>query len=314
MTGNVTSSHNGPNGLVHEALIYHGEPDLGDALAGFVHAAADAGEPVLVALPADKLERLRDRLARETAVIEFTDITPLAGNPARLLPVVSDWVAEHDGQARVISEALWPGRSYAEAAECLRHDALINHALADMPASILSPFDGESLAGDVLSGAELTHPTVLERGTRRSSDAYEDPVTLLRSDRWPLESRPELVAEHAFGGSLRQLRHAISADPLTQTLSPQRQADLVLAVNEAATNAVRHGDERCTAAMWSDDTGVVAEIGCLSPVGDPLAGRRRPPADAFAGRGLWLINHLCDLVELRSDDDSTTIRMHMQAA
>jgi hypothetical protein len=30
------------------------------------------------------------------------------------------------------------------------------------------------------------------------------------------------------------------------------------------------------------------------------------------GRGLWLINQLCDLVELRSDGSGTTLRMHVR--
>jgi len=45
-----------------------------------------------------------------------------------------------------------------------------------------------------------------------------------------------------------------------------------------------------------------------------MAGRRRPAADAAAGRGLWLINQLCDLVELRSGAAGTTLRMHIRAA
>lgn len=314
MLGNDTSSHTEADGLVHEALIYHGDSDLADALAGFLRASAAADEPVLVALPPDKLQRLGECLAEHAPAAEFSDITPMAGNPACLLSVVSDWLGDRHGRARVVSEALWPGRSYPETVECLRHDALVNHALADIPGSILSAFDGESLDAETLAGAELTHPTVLEHGVRRRSPQYEEPLALLQSDRWPLESRPEPASEHAFTGSLRELRRAVAHDPLLQALSPERQADFVLAINEAATNAVRHGDERCRAAVWRDATRVVAEIACLSSVEDPLAGRRRPAVDAPGGRGLWLINQLCDLVELRSDEDGTTVRMHMQAA
>jgi hypothetical protein len=47
---------------------------------------------------------------------------------------------------------------------------------------------------------------------------------------------------------------------------------------------------------------------------EALAGRRRPAAGAAGGRGLWLINQLCDLVELRTGDSGTTLRMHLQDA
>jgi len=46
---------------------------------------------------------------------------------------------------------------------------------------------------------------------------------------------------------------------------------------------------------------------------DPLAGRvRHGPDDS--GHGLWLVNQVCDLVELRSGDAGTTVRMHMRRA
>jgi hypothetical protein len=31
----------------------------------------------------------------------------------------------------------------------------------------------------------------------------------------------------------------------------------------------------------------------------------------MGGHGLWLVNQVCDLVEMRSDDSGTTIRLHM---
>ena len=31
-----------------------------------------------------------------------------------------------------------------------------------------------------------------------------------------------------------------------------------------------------------------------------------------AGRGLWLVHELCDLVQLRSSPAGTVVRMHMQ--
>jgi hypothetical protein len=44
---------------------------------------------------------------------------------------------------------------------------------------------------------------------------------------------------------------------------------------------------------------------------DPLAGRRRPSLDARGGHGLWIVNEVCDQVEILSDETGTTIRMHM---
>ena len=43
---------------------------------------------------------------------------------------------------------------------------------------------------------------------------------------------------------------------------------------------------------------------------DPLAGRRAPALDAEGGVGLWTVNQLCDLVEVRTNNGGTTIRVH----
>ncbi len=43
---------------------------------------------------------------------------------------------------------------------------------------------------------------------------------------------------------------------------------------------------------------------------DPLVGRHRPVAGANGGIGLWIVNQLCDLVEVRTAPGGTTIRLH----
>src|SRR5581483_5509659 len=103
-------------------------------------------------------------------------------------------------------------------------------------------------------------------------------------------------------------------DPLVAALDPERRADLVFAVNEAASNAVRHGDGSARARVWRDDGDVVGEISTTTTIDDPLAGRRTPdPADG-GGRGLRLINQVCDLVEVRSGAEGASVRMHVGVA
>ena len=122
------------------------------------------------------------------------------------------------------------------------------------------------------------------------------------------------ISDLHFGGDLWALRRRLADDELLAVLDPDRRDDLVLAVNEAASNAVRHGDGTCRARIWRAGDRVVSEIATASPIDDPLAGRRRPDVEATSGRGLWLINQLCDLVELRSGPRGTSVRMHVDVA
>ena len=43
-------------------------------------------------------------------------------------------------------------------------------------------------------------------------------------------------------------------------------------------------------------------------IGDPLVGRRVPDPMQEDGRGVWMANQLCDLVQIRSSDAGTIVR------
>jgi hypothetical protein len=312
MTEELSTSAEHGEGLLHEALLYRDRSELEAVAQEFAHGGIAAGEPVLIAVPRANLEWLRAALADDAADVHFEDMNEVGRNPARILPMIQEWVDQHDGRARVISEAMWPERSYAETAECLRHEALVNHALAGSGARILCPYDAEHLDATVLEGAALTHPVLRDAAGSRPSERYEDPLGGSLTERWPLGDPTEPMSEHIFAGDLRSLRHAVVADPTLEGLSRERREDVVFVVNEVATNVVRHGDGHCTARLWHDGRSVVSEVSFETLVPDVLAGRRRPAPDALSGRGLWLINQVCDLVELRTGGTGTTLRMHVR--
>ncbi len=306
------SSHSPRAGFVHEALIYRDEAEFDAAMHLFLQEAAAAGEPVLVALPGPHLEHVREALGDVAGEARLEDVAQVGRNPSRLLSMIEEWVASHDGHARVVSEVVWPGRSHAEAVEALRHEALVNHALAGSGATVMSPFDAEHLDEDILAAVEMTHPIVVEGGRRRAGTSYTDPLSTAFRELWPLEDPTGPVSEHPLVGSLLELRRAITDDPALGSLSAERRSDLVFAINEAASNAVKHGNETCLTRIWHDGDEVVTEVSSHAGIQDVMAGRRRPAADALQGRGLWLINQLCDLVELRSGTSGTTLRMHIK--
>jgi hypothetical protein len=45
---------------------------------------------------------------------------------------------------------------------------------------------------------------------------------------------------------------------------------------------------------------------------EPLIGRTRPGLEQPTGRGLWVVNHLCDLVQIRSAPTGSVVRVHMR--
>ena len=62
--------------------------------------------------------------------------------------------------------------------------------------------------------------------------------------------------------------------------------------------------------VWAEDGSLVCEVTDEGVIADPLVGRRRPVLDRAGGRGLWIANQLCDLVQVRSGAAGTTVRLH----
>jgi anti-sigma regulatory factor (Ser/Thr protein kinase) len=121
------------------------------------------------------------------------------------------------------------------------------------------------------------------------------------------------VVELVFAGpdELCALRASVGAAAAVTILSPERRADVVFAVHELAVNVLRHGHGGGRVRIWREDGETVAEVSGPGTVVDPLIGHRRPATGALTGRGLWLVNQLCDLVQLRSSLVGTVVRVHV---
>jgi serine/threonine-protein kinase RsbW len=108
-------------------------------------------------------------------------------------------------------------------------------------------------------------------------------------------------------------RYAVAGCAAEAGLSGPRLEAFVLAVNEIVTNAVRHGGGSGRVRLLRTAAGLACEIADEGP-GAPLAvfnGHRLPPISAMGGRGLWLARHLCDSMDVDSDDRGTTVRLTM---
>jgi anti-sigma regulatory factor (Ser/Thr protein kinase) len=90
-----------------------------------------------------------------------------------------------------------------------------------------------------------------------------------------------------------------------------RLANLVLAANELATNSLRHAGGAGVLRTWEEDGTFFCEVRDGGRIEDPLAGRDRPSDLIGGGRGLWMVNHLCDLAQVRSSAAGSVIRVHM---
>ncbi len=207
---------------------------------------------------------------------------------------------------------MWPGRDDAALVECRNHEALLNVAFdGGFGWRLLCPYDTEALSASTVADACATHPFVADRGAARSNADYESDGGW-PGNAQPLPPPPSPPREVMFGdGSMHRVRSAVASFAGACGLQSHRVSDLVIAVNELVANSIRHGGGRGLLRLWREDDHLLCEVVDHGSISDPLVGRRRPTPEQLGGRGLWIVNHVCDLVQVRSHAGQCVVRVHM---
>jgi anti-sigma regulatory factor (Ser/Thr protein kinase) len=115
--------------------------------------------------------------------------------------------------------------------------------------------------------------------------------------------------------NLGRLRRVVAAAATGAALGQTRREDLVLAIDELATNSICHGGGSGTLAIWRERDQLVCEVTDGGIIDEPIHGRSQPDPDAVSGRGLWLVEQLTDRVEVTTAPElGSVVRVSMQIA
>ena len=301
-------------GYRHEALFYRGDEEFLAGTLPLVNEAVDAEAAVLVAIPTRRAAVLREALDGRAGGVAFADMEELGRNPGRIIGAWREFIRAHGGdeaQPLGIGEPIWPERSPAELVECHRHETLLNLAFDHAtPWTLLCPYDARHLSQEVLDAARRNHAHVHEHGSSHRSERFArfipgpEPLP-------PPAGEPEEL-RYAGSEGLSGLRELLAARARREGLGRARAADLVLAVDELATNTLRYTRGEGVVRVWREDATLLVEVADEGHIADPLAGRDCPPPTELGGRGLYVVNQLCDLVQLRSSPEGSVVRLHMQ--
>ncbi len=303
----------------HEALFYATGEGFVAGTVPFVAQGVAGGEAVFVVVDRPKIDALRTALGDAAGAVRFADMGVVGANPARIIPAWHDFVDEQveaGRRFRGVGEPISSRRSAAALVECQLHESLLNRAFADGPAwRLLCPYDIADIGPEVVAEAARSHPTLVEDGMARCSPTYA-------AGRGPEpDFGPELpeplppVQQVAIDQrSLPAVRLLVGQQAAAAGLGARVVEDLVAAVNELATNTVRHGGGRGRLLVWGEPGALVCEVRDRGRLVEPLVGRRRPPSEDERGRGLWMVNQLCDLVQIRSGPGGTAVRLHLHLA
>jgi anti-sigma regulatory factor (Ser/Thr protein kinase) len=297
--------------LRHVAFFYRDQGDRRAQALSLVRAGLERGEPTFLALPGDEASLIAEQLDGEPGELECADITATGRNPARLIPEVRAFIDKHaDQRVLVVGEACWPQRSAAELREATRHEALMNLAFARSRATITCAYDSTRLPPSAITDATWTHPEYLAGGQPVTAPGHLPKWDVPSDCDRPLPPVPAGAEGLAYDTDLAPVRRLAERHARGAALGPDRVADLVLAASEVAANTLDHTASGGTFQIWRDGDEILCEVHDHGWIADPLAGRVRRGPDG-RGHGLYLVNQVCDLVEVRTGPAGTTIRMHM---
>ncbi|MFD7157615.1 anti-sigma factor RsbA family regulatory protein [Kribbella sp. NPDC059898] len=287
------SLHGAPAGFEHDAFVHAGDEDFVPRAAAFISEGLAAGETIVAVLPPERIAVLRDALGPVADAVRFLDMTVAGGNPARLIPFWRTILDQHPGPVRGLGEPAYPGRGAAAYDEVLLHEALSEIAFAT---------DHSFRMCCAYEAAVGIDPTAVHAGAEALAE---------KAFRTPLDDVPDRAERWEFGpDELGEVRQWLSGQAASHGVSRDRLDDLSLALHEICTNSIRFGGGRGRLSVWISSGALSCDVTDRGRIDDLLVGRVLPPLDGLGGRGVWLANQLCDLVQLRSGDDFTQVRLH----
>ena len=176
---------------------------------------------------------------------------------------------------------------------------------------MLCAYDVTRLASSAVADARCTHPEHLASGGLETAASHTPAFQIPAGCDRPLPPPPAGAETIAYDTDLAPVRRLVETHTRRTTLGADRAADLILAASEVAANTLGHARSGGTLQVWHDEREILCQAHDQGWITDPLAGRVRRGPDG-RGHGLYLVNHVCDLVELRTGPAGTTIRMHMR--
>ena len=299
-------------GFEHQAVFYRSTDELIGSVLPFVRAGLDRGEPALVALPAGRLAAVARALGPDVSRVELVEMEELGGNPARIIPAWRSFVAQHDGAVGVrgVGEPAWAGRRDVELTEAALHEGLINFAFDGGPRwRLMCPYDASALPAYVLDEALRSHPRT--QGASSGHVGYAGHQHARERFAAPLTAPPPQADLLPFGGDdLAGLRSSVATLARHAGIAGDALDELVLATHEVATNSIVHGGGAGEFRAWAEPGAFVVQVSDAGVIEDPLVGRDHVRDLDEGGRGLWLANQLCDLVQVRSSVGGTVVRLY----
>jgi anti-sigma regulatory factor (Ser/Thr protein kinase) len=308
----------GPRGLIHQALLYETADQFLATALPFVLEGLRRGDAVIAVTSDANAELLRQNLNGDGDNVTFIEASRWFDAPGRTLAAYHQHVDRlhrlQQETLRVIGEPIWAGLDALETSEWGRYESIVNVSLAAAPARIMCGYDCRSLPAAVLDDALRTHPELAVGVESQPSATYADPARYHSEHNAALAERPvDGIEQLTIYADLAPMRAFVAEHAPAMGVPAGRLDDFILAINEIATNAIRHGGGSADVRLWATERRVICEVDDSGTIADqPFLGFLRPDPHGERGHGLWIARQLCDLLEIHAGQPGTTVRVHIR--
>jgi anti-sigma regulatory factor (Ser/Thr protein kinase) len=308
----------------HAVAFYGSDAALQQVSGRYVHDGLSLGERVIAVVSPVTQDVLRAGL--DVDVAERVDWTPDVS--------YRELGAMFEGYRRLFAQQRAAGTTLRLV--CEYHDGSGNAADVDRIESYLrfeaasneafSPFghrwaclyDTRTYSASILHRLRQAHPTILgTEGPIVGNPDYLQPVDYLAAHREQLHPVPDDPAVDVVLHTAEQLRDLrrvvrdwISRLPVhAQDVAVSRAGFVLVAVGEAATNALQHGRPPVRVTAWAVGNRVRVRVDDHGAGGIPVTAGYRAPAEGGTGIGLLLARSVADTVRVGAEAGTTNVSL-----
>src|SRR5437763_14103021 len=280
-------------GFAHVGVLYSSDEQLRDLLSPHLAEAVRRREHVLVVISEAAERVLRDALGEGAGHIQWGGSGLAHNRLGRMFASVGDYLDERYRAGlptRVIGE---PGSDISSdrLSQYLRYVSMAYEIYGAYEYPMLFLWDERRYSPAVLAHVRVVHPRLLGGGGMTINTEYREPIDYLNANAPSAPAAPvdlDLDVHLESADGLADLRRRLRSWGATTELSDGDTDDIVIAVDEIATNALEHGQQPARDRGWCTADAVFVRVDDHGDTGiRATTGYVRQPTDPRRGTGLW---------------------------